>query len=41
MRIELNGERVELPDGATVATAIDASGAAADQRGSPSPSMAR
>jgi thiazole synthase len=33
MRIELNGERVELPDGATVATAIDASGAAADQRG--------
>ena len=33
MRIELNGERVELPDGATVATAIDASGAAGDQRG--------
>ena len=33
MRIELNGERVEVPDGATVATAIDASGAAADQRG--------
>jgi thiazole synthase len=33
MRIELNGERVELPDGAMVATAIDASGAAADQRG--------
>ena len=33
MRIELNGERVELPDGATVATAIDTSGAAADQRG--------
>jgi thiazole synthase len=33
MRIELNGERVELRDGATVATAIDASGAAADQRG--------
>jgi thiazole synthase len=33
MRIELNGERIELPDGATVATAIDASGAAPDQRG--------
>jgi thiazole synthase len=33
MRIELNGERVELPDGATVVAAIDASGAAADQRG--------
>ncbi len=33
MTVELNGERVELPDGATVATAIDASGAAEDQRG--------
>jgi thiazole synthase len=33
IRIELNGEQVELRDGATVATAIDASGAAADQRG--------
>jgi thiazole synthase len=33
IRIELNGEQAELRDGATVATAIDASGAAADQRG--------
>ena len=33
MRIELNGERRELPDGATVAAAIEASGAEADGRG--------
>jgi thiazole synthase len=33
MNVELNGEAVTLPDGATVATAIDASGAAAEQRG--------
>jgi thiazole synthase len=33
MNIELNGERVELADGATVVEAIEASGAAADRRG--------
>jgi sulfur carrier protein len=29
----LNGERRELPDGATLADAVDASGAPADRRG--------
>jgi thiazole synthase len=33
MTVELNGEQVELPDGATVASAIEASGAAFEQRG--------
>jgi thiazole synthase len=33
MTVELNGSRVELPDGATVATAIELSGAAPDGRG--------
>ena len=33
MTIELNGRRVELPDGATVATAIELSGAAPEGRG--------
>ena len=33
MNVELNGEVVSLPDGATVSTAIEASGAAAGQRG--------
>jgi thiamine biosynthesis protein ThiS len=33
MNVELNGEPVELPDGASVATAIKASGAASEQRG--------
>ena len=33
MKVELNGEMVELPDGATVASAIEASGAASEQRG--------
>ncbi|HEY3191189.1 MAG TPA: sulfur carrier protein ThiS [Solirubrobacterales bacterium] len=33
MRVELNGEIVDLPDGAGVAAAIEASGAAAEQRG--------
>jgi thiazole synthase len=33
MNVELNGELVELPDGATVASAIKASGAASEQRG--------
>jgi thiazole synthase len=33
MTVELNGSRVELPDGATVATAIELSGAAPEGRG--------
>jgi thiazole synthase len=33
MRVELNGEIVDLPNGAGVAAAIEASGAAAEQRG--------
>ncbi len=33
MNVELNGEHTTLPDGATVAAAIDASGAPAEQRG--------
>jgi thiazole synthase len=33
MTVELNGSRVELPDGATVATAIERSGAAPEGRG--------
>jgi thiazole synthase len=33
MTVELNGSRVELPDGAKVATAIELSGAAPDGRG--------
>ena len=33
MRIELNGEPIALADGATVGDAVEASGAAADQRG--------
>jgi thiazole synthase len=33
MRVELNGEIVDLPDGAGVPAAIEASGAAAEQRG--------
>jgi thiazole synthase len=33
MTVELNGRRVELPDGATVATAIELSGAAPEGRG--------
>ena len=33
MRVVVNGERVELPDGATVSAAVDASGAAPAGRG--------
>jgi thiazole synthase len=33
MNVELNGELVALPDDATIATAIEASGAASEQRG--------
>ena len=33
MRVELNGEAAELPEGATVADAVDASGAGAEPRG--------
>jgi thiazole synthase len=33
VKVELNGEVVTLPDGATVAVAIEASGAAAERRG--------
>jgi thiazole synthase len=33
VKVELNGEAVALPDGATVAGAIEASGAAAERRG--------
>jgi thiazole synthase len=33
MNVEVNGEAVALPPGATVATAIDAAGAASDRRG--------
>ena len=33
MRVELNGELVALPDGATVGAAVEASGAEGDRRG--------